>query len=227
MKEANKKTWDELESQWREKLRRKEEPVPPFAWELLDAKASRKIIPIWWQLDKPWVWAAALALAIGLNWQGAETKQGRLPDFAALQVTVVPEKKSVPKKQVSSSIAIHPMEIVQNTPFIETQIPAQEISQVKSIELAIQLDDVKDSVLTVRVDIESIVEPSEKPEMLADVQPVKRKKNLFGQIFKQVFKSQPGGWREITSGSEKLTNSIHWVANNTIKVEQSVTQQFQ
>lgn len=231
MKEEHKNTWEHVEAQWRGQMAQQEEPAPAFNWDQLDASNSRPIIPLWRRVTQsPWAWAAVLGLSIGLNWQNVETTQTVLPSVAVTQKQMeetseqLISKQDVPKVRVQMTkpvgIATKPADI--------SPVAVEEIAVAKAVDLpkAVETKD-EEEVVLVRIDIDPI---EEKKAILVQEnfeKPVKRKRNLLGQIFRQVISGEPGGWREIANSNDKLSDGIHLVANTVIRTEQSVKQTLQ
>jgi len=229
MKEENKESWDRLESQWRDQLDKQEVPVPAFDWEKLDAASKRTTIPLWRQLtESPWVWAAVLGLAIGINWQQVELGPNALPAYVlkekiadqAIESALVFQKE---KKDNS----IQPEIIPVSQPIAVTPNPIQEIDVATSSELPKVNEPSEEDAIFVRIDIDPIEENQIQPAVEVLEKPVKRKRNLLGQILRQVIAGEPGGWRDIATSNEKLTEGIHQVANTVIRTEQSLKQTLQ
>ena len=228
MKEEKEASWDSLESQWRDQLDKHEAPFPAFDWEKLDV-GSKPTIPLWRQLtESPWVWAAVLGIAIGINWQPVETVQNSLP------VLAVQEKNTI--KSTTPEIALYAeqpapakrpgVELV-NQPNVLTPSPIEVVDVVKSTEMPKELEKTEEDVIYVRVDIDPMEENRIQPVEEVLEKPMKRKRNLIGQILRQVVAGEPGGWREIANSNEKLAEGIHQVANTVIRTEQSVKQTLQ
>lgn len=228
MKEEKEASWDRLESRWRDQLDKHEAPFPAFDWEKLDV-GSKPTIPLWRQLtESPWVWAAVLGIAIGINWQPVETVQNSLP------VLAVQEKNTI--KSTKSEIALYAeqpapakrpgVELV-NQPNVLTPSPIEVVDVIKSTELPKEVEKTEEDVIYVRVDIDPMEENRIQPVEEVLEKPMKRKRNLIGQILRQVVAGEPGGWREIANSNEKLAEGIHQVANTVIQTQQSVKQTLQ
>jgi hypothetical protein len=231
MKEEHKNTWEHVEAQWRGQLAQQEEPAPAFNWDQLDASNSRPIIPLWRRVTQsPWAWAAVLGLSIGLNWQNVETAQTVLPSVAVTQKQMEkPSEQLISKQDVPKVLVqmIKPVGIATKPADISS-VAVEEIAVAKAVDLpkAVETKD-EEEVVLVRIDIDPI---EEKKAILVQEnfeKPVKRKRNLLGQIFRQVISGEPGGWREIANSNDKLSDGIHLVANTVIRTEQSVKQTLQ
>lgn len=231
MKDKNKFTWEQVEAQWRGQLKQQEEPVPAFNWDQLDASNSRPIIPLWRRVTQsPWAWAAVLGLSIGLNWQNVETAQTVLPTVAVTQKQMEEPSEQLISKQDAPKVRAQMIESIgiATKPADISPVAVEEIAVAKAVDLpkAVESKD-EEEVVLVRIDIDPI---EEKKAMLVQEtfeKPVKRKRNLLGQIFRQVISGEPGGWREIANSNDKLSDGIHQVANTVIRTEQSVKQTLQ
>lgn len=228
MKEEKEASWDRLESQWRDQLEKHEAPVPAFDWEKLDV-VSKPTIPLWRQLtESPWVWAAVLGIAIGINWEQVETVQNSLP------VLAIQEKNTI--KSTKPEVALYAeqpaptmrtgAELVKQ-PNVLTPSPIEVVDVIKSTEMPKEVEKTEEDVIYVRVDIDPMEENRIQPTEEVIEKPMKRKRNLIGQILRQVVAGEPGGWREIANSNEKLAEGIHQVANTVIRTEQSVKQTLQ
>ncbi len=229
MKEEQNKTWEQVEAQWRAQLGKKEEPAPEFNWKQLDDFTARPVIPLWRKVSQnPWSWAAMLALSIGLNWQSVETSPTVLPVLATEKNVVIAPTEPLLDSQVVKRGIPNRHVAVEITPDAPQQIPVPEIEVVKSVELPqeTKTEEEEETVL-VRVDIDPIVEKSFTSDTEIAEKPAKRKRNLLGQLIRQVIAGEPGGWREIANSNDKLSDGIHLVANTVIRTEQSVKQTLQ
>jgi hypothetical protein len=112
-------------------------------------------------------------------------------------------------------------------PIAVTPNPIQEIDVATSSELPKVNEPSEEDAIYVRVDIDPIEENQIQPAIEEYEKPVKRKRNLLGQILRQVIAGEPGGWRDIATSNEKLTEGIHQVANTVIRTEQSLKQTLQ
>jgi hypothetical protein len=98
-------------------------------------------------------------------------------------------------------------EIVATTPVIEKQDESPEI-------------------LTVRLDIDPIVEEEVKPVFTQQ----KRRKSLFGKIvgeIRQALEGEPVNWQKLKEGNPAFENSIHTVANTYVKTEENLKRTLQ
>jgi predicted transcriptional regulator len=85
----------------------------------------------------------------------------------------------------------------------------------------------EEEVVFVRVDIDPVEENHIQSAVEVIEKPIKRKRNLLGQILRQVIVREAGGWRNIANSNDKLTEGIHQVANTVIRTEQTVKQTLQ
>ena len=229
MKEENKESWDRLESQWRDQLDKQEVPVPAFDWEKLDAASERPTIPLWRQLtESPWVWAAVLGLAIGINWQQVEPGPSALPAYVLKEkITEQAGESALVFQKEKKAVSIQPEIIPVSQPIAMPQISIQEVEAAKSTEMPKVTEHTEEDAIFVRIDIDPIEENRIQPALEEYEKPIKRKRNLLGQILRQVIAGEPGGWRDIATSNEKLTEGIHQVANTVIRTEQSLKQTLQ
>ena len=229
MKEENEESWDRLESQWRDQLDKQEVPAPAFDWAKLDAASERPTIPLWRQLtESPWVWAAVLGLAIGLNWQQVAPGPSALPAYVQhekISDQAIESALVFQKEQKDNSIQPEVIQVSQ--PNEITPNPIQEIEVATASELPKGTEPTEEDAIYVRIDIDPIEENQIQPAVEVLEKPVKRKRNLLGQILRQVIAGEPGGWRDIATSNEKLTEGIHQVANTVIRTEQSLKQTLQ
>lgn len=228
MKEEKKHSWEQLEAQWRERLHEQEATAPAFNWEQLDSKAARPVIPLWKKVTQsPWAWAAVLGLSIGLNWQQVENTQSIMPTFQVSQKRAFKQKDPsfIPHLDHQEAIIGQVDEVSQ--PDLITSNPVQSEEPVKANELQQVPETNEEEVVFVRVDIDPIEENSMQPAVEVIEQPIKRKRNLLGQILRQVIAREAGGWRNIANSNDKLTEGIHQVANTVIRTEQTVKQKLQ
>jgi len=226
MKEENKHTWEQLEAQWRAQLNESEEPAPGFNWELLDAANSRPVIPMWRKIaQSPWAWAAVLGVAIGINWQDVETEQTHLPVFAQVE-TKIQASDPLVTIQLEKRESIRQCDEVKQ-PIVIPQNASEEVEVVNLAVMPKVVEKVDDEVILVRIDIDPIEEINAQPVVEMPEKPIKRKRNLLGQIIRQVIARDSDGWREIANSNEKLAEGIHQVANTVLRTEQSVKQTLQ
>jgi len=218
-----------LESKWRDQLNKQKVPVPAFDWEKLDAASKRTTIPLWRQLtESPWVWAAVLGLAIGINWQQVAPGPNALPAYVQKEKIAAQAAESVLVFQKEKKAVSMQPEIIQvSQPNEVTPNPIQEIDVATSSELPKVTEPSEEDAIFVRIDIDPIEENQIQPAVEVLEKPVKRKRNLLGQILRQVIAGEPGGWRDIATSNEKLTEGIHQVANTVIRTEQSLKQTLQ
>jgi hypothetical protein len=231
MKDKNKITWEHVEAQWRGQMAQLEEPAPAFNWDQLDATNSRPIIPLWRRVaQSPWAWTAVLGLSIGLNWQNIETAQTVLPTVAVTQKQMEEPSEQLVSKQDAPKVRVQMIKPIgiATQPADISPVAEEEITVAKVVDLSQAVETKnEEEVILVRIDIDPIEERKTMQVAETVEKPVKRKRNLLGQIFRQVISGEPGGWREIANSNDKLSDGIHLVANTVIRTEQSVKQTLQ
>ena len=228
MKEENKHTWEQLEAQWRKRLHEQEEPAPAFNWEQLDAKSARPMIPLWQKVvQSPVAWAAVLGLSIGLNWQQVDYTPTSMPVFEVSRKR--PIERTVPSIIQNSDPQEAKIVRVEeeSQPALITPNPVQTAEPVFVAELPQVSKADEEEVVFVRIDIDPVEENHIQSAVEVNEKPIKRKRNLLGQILRQVIVREAGGWRNIANSNDKLTEGIHQVANTVIRTEQTVKQTLQ
>lgn len=231
------KDWNSVEEKWREQLQNKSDNIPEGLWSRIEERLEEKPVrrfPIYWAA------AAMLLLALGLSWNWNSAPEQVTPEetpvVAKTEKTEVPVEK-VPSAEpevmmfankaiesISTKTSLKPAleagspvaiviqespkeEIVASTPIIEKKVEPQEI-------------------VTVRLDIDPIVEEEVKPAFTQQ----KRRKSLFGKIvgeIRQALDGEPVNWQRLKEGNPALENNIHTVANTYVKTEENLKRTLQ
>lgn len=228
------KNWNSVEDKWREQLQNKSEDIPEGLWsrieERLEEKPTRRF-PIYWAA------AAMLLLALGLSWNW-----NTAPDVEAAEVTRVMKKTVTPAEKVATTMAdpvivtkkaTEPnLENISLQPASDVAVPAttvMEESVKEEVVATVPATEKKDEVaeiITVRLDINPIVEEEVKPVFSQQ----KRKKSLFGKIvgeIRQALDGEPVNWQKLKEGNTAFENSIHTVANTYVKTEENFKRTLQ
>ncbi len=228
------KNWNSVEEKWREQLQNKSEDIPEGLWsrleERLEEKPSRRF-PIYWAA------AAMLLLALGLSWNW-----NTAPEVEATEVTRVIEKTNAPVEKAANSVS-EPL-IVTNMAteptFQKASLqPASDVAapiasvieesvkeEVAATVPAIEKKDESPEIVTVRLDIDPIVEEDVKPAFTQQ----KRRKSLFGKIvgeIRQALDGEPVNWQKLKEGNAAFENRIHTVANTYVKTEENLKRTLQ
>ena len=115
----------------------------------------------------------------------------------------------------------------ESQPALITPNPVQTAEPVIAAELPQVSKADEEEVVFVRIDIDPVEENHIQSAVEVNEKPIKRKRNLLGQILRQVIVREAGGWRNIANSNDKLTEGIHQVANTVIRTEQTVKQTLQ
>ena len=229
------KDWNSVDEKWREQLQNKSEDIPEGLWsrleERLEEKPSRRF-PIYWAA------AAMLLLALGLSWNW-----NTAPEEEAAEVTRVIEKTEVPLEKEETSVS--EPSIVQNKTTESTlakaslqsasdvaapiasvieESPKEEF--VASIPVIEKKEEDAPEIVTVRLDINPIMEEDVKPAFTQQ----KRRKSLFGKIvgeIRQALDGEPVNWQKLKEGNPAFENRIHTVANTYVKTEENLKRTLQ
>ncbi len=229
------KNWNSVEDKWREQLQNKSEEIPQGLWsrieERLEEKPTRRF-PIYWAA------AAMLFLALGLSWNW-----NTAPDVEAAEVVTRVMKKTVtPAEKVATTEAdpvivtkkaTEPnLENISLQPASDVAVPATTVMEesvkeevVASVPATEKKDEVAE-IITVRLDINPIVEEEVKPVFTQQ----KRRKSLFGKIvgeIRQALDGEPVNWQKLKEGNTAFENSIHTVANTYVKTEENFKRTLQ
>jgi hypothetical protein len=228
------KNWNSVEEKWREQLQNKSEDIPEGLWSRLEERIEEKPtrrFPIYWAA------AAMLLLAIGLSWNwNTASEEG------TAEVTRVIEKTEPLMGKVETSTA-KPLRVTNKAtePTLE-KASLQPASDVAAPTMSIIEEVVKEEVVatapatekkeespeivTVRLDINPIVEEEVKPAFTQQ----KRRKSLFGKIvgeIRQALDGEPVNWQKLKEGNAAFENSLHNVANTYVKTEENFKRTLQ
>ena len=228
------KDWNSVEEKWREQLQNKSEDIPEGLWsrieERLEEKPSRRF-PIYWAA------AAMLLLVLGLSWNwNPATEEG------AAEVTRVIEKSEAPVEKAATSVSealMVPTKATEST-FAKASIqPASDVAVPVAVVIeesprqetfasvpAMDKKEETPEIVTVRLDIDPIVEEDVKPAFTQQ----KRRKSLFGKIvgeIRQALDGEPVNWQKLKEGNAAFENSIHSVANTYVKTEENLKRTLQ
>lgn len=118
--------------------------------------------------------------------------------------------------QPASDVADPVAEVIEESPRQETiaSVPVMDKQEESS------------EILTVRLDIDPIVEEDVKPAFTQQ----KRRKSLFGKIvgeIRQALDGEPVNWQKLKEGNAAFENSIHTVANTYVKTEENLKRTLQ
>jgi hypothetical protein len=228
------KEWNSVEEKWREQLHNKSEDIPEGLWsrleERLEEKPTRRF-PIYWAA------AAMLLLALGLSWNWNPA-----PEEGAAEVTRVIEKTNAPVEKAANSVSEPLIVLTKATessfakaslqPASDVADPVAEVIEESPRQETIASVPVMDKqeesseILTVRLDIDPIVEEDVKPAFTQQ----KRRKSLFGKIvgeIRQALDGEPVNWQKLKEGNAAFENSIHTVANTYVKTEENLKRTLQ
>jgi hypothetical protein len=226
------KNWNSVEEKWREQLLNKSEDIPEGMWsrieERLEEKPTRRF-PIYWAA------AAMLLLALGLSWTWNTAPEATTP-LAKTEKMVAPLEKvettiaepsnvqSLPTESTLAKARFKPAtEVASPIATVIEEAPKEEtIASVPMIEK----QEEPQEILTVRLDINPVVEEEIKPAFTQQ----KRRKSLFGKIvgeIRQALDGEPVNWQKLKEGNAAFENSIHTVANTYVKTEENVKRTLQ
>lgn len=228
------KDWNSVEEKWREQLQNKSEDIPEGLWSRLEERLPEKParrFPIYWAA------AAMLLLALGLSWNwNPATEEG------AAEVSRVIEKTNSPVEKAATSVSetliiqtkatestfakvsIQPVSIEESPASVVVDSPKEEI--VATVPM-IEKKEESQEILTVRLDIDPIMEEEEVKPAFAQQ---KRRKSLFGKIvgeIRQALDGEPVNWQKLKEGNASFENSIHTVANTYVKTEENLKRTLQ
>jgi hypothetical protein len=228
------KDWNSVEEKWREQLQNKSEDIPEGLWsrieERLEEKPARRF-PIYWAA------AAMLLLALGLSWNWNPATEEE-----TAEVTRVIEKAEAPVEKAATSVSeasIVPTKATEST-FAKASIqPASDVAVPVAVVIeesprqetfasvpAMDKKEESPEIVTVRLDIDPIVEEDLKPAFTQQ----KRRKSLFGKIvgeIRQALDGEPVNWQKLKEGNAAFENSIHSVANTYVKTEENLKRTLQ
>jgi hypothetical protein len=178
-----------------------------------------------------------LLLALGLSWNwNPATEEG------AAEVSRVIEKMEVPVKKTAEPVSeplivaikatestfpkasFQPVSIEESPASVVVDSPKEEV--VATVPM-IEKKEESQEILTVRLDIDPIMEEEEvKPAFTQQ----KRRKSLFGKIvgeIRQALDGEPVNWQKLKEGNPAFENNIHNVANTYIKTEENLKRTLQ
>ena len=228
------KNWNSVEEKWREQLQNKSDDIPEGLWsrleERLEEKPSRRF-PIYWAA------AAMLLIALGLSWNWNSSPEQVTPEevtpMAKIEKSFSPEVKAdpttaippiaeahTPQKEANSS----PATTILESPMVNAEEPQKEES-VASMQSIVKTE-VSPEIVTVRLDINPIVEKDVKPAFTEQ----KRRKSLFGKIVGEIrhaLVGEPVNWQKLKEGNAAFENRIHTVANTYVKTEENLKRTLQ
>lgn len=231
------KNWDSVEEKWREQLQNKSDDIPEGLWSRIEERLEEKPVrrfPIYWAA------AAMLLLALGLSWNWNSAPEQVIPE----ETTVVAkaEKTDVPVEEIAASVSeplIVPNKASESTFKKASEKPVSEVAssvatviqespkeEIVATTPVIEKQDESPEILTVRLDIDPIVEEEVKPVFTQQ----KRRKSLFGKIvgeIRQALEGEPVNWQKLKEGNPAFENSIHTVANTYVKTEENLKRTLQ
>jgi len=231
------KNWDSVEEKWREQLQNKSDDIPEGLWSRIEERLEEKPVrrfPIYWTA------AAMLLLALGLSWNWNSAPEQVTPEettvVAKAEKTVSPLEKAVasvseplivPKKASESTFTKASekptSEVASSVATVIQESPKEEIVATVPV---IEKQDESPEILTVRLDINPIVEEDIKPTFTEQ----KRRKSLFGKIVGEIrhaLDGEPVNWQKLKEGNTSFENSIHTVANTYVKTEENLKRTLQ
>ena len=227
------KNWNSVEENWREQLSNKSEDIPEGLWsrleERLEEKPTRRF-PIYWAV------AAMLLIALGLSWNwNTPTEEKAAEVTRVIEKMVVPVEKTansvsepliVPTKATESTFSkasFQPVSIEESPASVVVESPKEEVVAIIPV---IQHKEESPEIVTVRLDIDPILEEEVKPTFAQQ----KRRKSLFGKIvgeIRQALDGEPVNWQKLKEGNASFENSIHTVANTYVKTEENLKRTLQ
>jgi hypothetical protein len=229
------KNWDSVEEKWREQLQNKSDNIPEGLWSRIEERLEEKPVrrfPIYWAA------AAMLLIALGLGWNWnavpeetkvvAKTEKTEVPvEEIVASISDISEPLNVQKKVFESTngqASLNPaLEVESSVATVIQESPKEEI--VASTPIIEKKEDPQE-ILTVRLDIDPIVEEEVKPAFTQQ----KRRKSLFGKIvgeIRQALDGEPVNWQRLKEGNPAFENNIHTVANTYVKTEENLKRTLQ
>jgi hypothetical protein len=226
------KNWNSVEEKWREQLQNKSDDIPEGLWSRIEERLEEKPVrrfPIYWAA------AAMLLLAVGLSWNWndvpeesngvAKTEKTEVP--VEKVPSAVPEEIMVSNKAIEASstkTSLNPaLEVESSVATVIQESPKDEI--VATVPVIDKKEESQD-IVTVRLDIDPIVEEEVKPAFTQQ----KRRKSLFGKIvgeIRQALDGEPVNWQKLKEGNPAFENNIHNVANTYVKTEENLKRTLQ
>jgi hypothetical protein len=231
------KDWNSVEEKWREQLQNKSDDIPEGLWSRIEERLEEKPVrrfPIYWAA------AAMLLLGLGLSWNWNSAPEQDTPEettvVAKTEKTVSPLEKAV--ASVSESLIV-PKKASESTFTKASEKPTSEVTssvatviqespkeEIVATTPVIEKKDESPEILTVRLDINPIVEEDIKPTFTEQ----KRRKSLFGKIVGEIrhaLDGEPVNWQKLKEGNTSFENSIHTVANTYVKTEENLKRTLQ
>ena len=231
------KNWNSVEEKWREQLQNKSDDIPEGLWSRIEERLEEKPVrrfPIYWTA------AAMLLLALGLSWNWNSAPEQVTPEettvVAKAEKTVSPLEKAVASvseplivsnkasKSTFTKASEKPTsEVASSVATVIQESPKEEIVATAPV---IEKQDESPEILTVRLDINPIVEEDIKPTFTEQ----KRRKSLFGKIVGEIrhaLDGEPVNWQKLKEGNTSFENSIHTVANTYVKTEENLKRTLQ
>jgi hypothetical protein len=228
------KNWNSVEEKWREQLQNKSDDIPEGMWSRIEERLEEKPVrrfPIYWAA------AAMLLIALGLSWNWDAPAEEE-----AAELTRITEKMEAPVEKIAASIS-EPLIVANKAsestsgqasfiPALEVEAPVAMVIQEspkEEIVATVPVIDKKEEsqeIVTVRLDIDPIVEEEVKPAFTQQ----KRRKSLFGKIvgeIRQALDGEPVNWQKLKEGNPAFENNIHNVANTYIKTEENLKRTLQ
>jgi hypothetical protein len=226
------KNWNSVEEKWREQLSNKTDDIPEELWSRIEKRLEEKParrFPIYWAA------AAMLLIALGLSWNWSSAPE-ETTVVAKTEKTVAPLEKvptsvseplivanKASESTFAKSSAKPASEVATSVATVIQESPKEEIvATVPVIEKKEELQE----IVTVRLDIDPIVEEDVKPVFTQQ----KRRKSLFGKIvgeIRQALDGEPVNWQKLKEGNPAFENSIHTVANTYVKTEENLKRTLQ
>jgi hypothetical protein len=227
--------WNSVEEKWREQLQNKSDDIPEGLWSRIEERLEEKPVrrfPIYWAA------AAMLLIALGLGWNWnavpeetkvvAKAEKTEVPvEEIAASISDISKPLNVQKKAFESTngqASLNPdLEVESSVATVIQESPKEEI--VSSTPIIEKKEDPQE-ILTVRLDIDPIVEEEVKPAFTQQ----KRRKSLFGKIvgeIRQALDGEPVNWQRLKEGNPAFENNIHTVANTYVKTEENLKRTLQ
>jgi hypothetical protein len=227
--------WNSVEEKWREQLQNKSDNIPEGLWSRIEERLEEKPVrrfPIYWAA------AAMLLIALGLGWNWnavpeetkvvAKAEKTEVPvEEIAASISDISKPLNVQKKAFESTngqASLNPdLEVESSVATVIQESPKEEIVASTPI---IEKKEEPQEILTVRLDIDPIVEEEVKPAFTQQ----KRRKSLFGKIvgeIRQASDGEPVNWQRLKEGNPAFENNIHTVANTYVKTEENLKRTLQ
>jgi hypothetical protein len=229
------KNWNSVEEKWREQLQNKSDDIPEGLWSQIEERLEEKPVR---RFPTYWAAAAMLLLAVGLSWNWndvpeetngvAKTEKTEvLVEEIAASISDISGPLNVQKKASESTngqASLNPaLEVESPVATVIQESPKDEI--VATVPVIDKKEESQD-IVTVRLDIDPIVEEEVKPAFTQQ----KRRKSLFGKIvgeIRQALDGEPVNWQKLKEGNPAFENNIHNVANTYVKTEENLKRTLQ